>query len=96
MVSAHCAPRYGSRVSRLAIQARKVCASEAFKHSPVCQKVSNSGAQSLRAFSLRRQGALANCRFGANPIHEDSEIRALSYRLTTRSSMRANDYLWLP
>ena|SRR3990167_312293 len=49
------APRYGSRVSWTE-QARIVCATEASKRPQSRQKVSNSVVQSIRAFSLRRQG----------------------------------------
>lgn len=44
-------------------------------------------------FYLRRQGALAGCRSGENPIHREIEIQALTHRLSTWSSMRANEYL---
>lgn len=45
-----------------------------------------------RAFS--RQGASVSCRIAGEP--KTARIDALSYRLTTSSSMRANDYLWPP
>ena len=41
-----------------------------------------------------RQGALASRRISGEPKTE--RIDALTYRLSTSSSMRANDYLWLP
>lgn len=43
------------------------------------------------ARSLRRQGALASCRIAGEP--KSARIRATSNRLTTRSSMRDNEYL---
>ena len=38
-------------------------------------------------------GRVRNWRFGPNPEHEGCQIRATSHPFSTRSSMRANEYL---
>ena len=84
------APRYGSRICRSRITGSYSLCLGSLKAPSTRPQVSNIKAQSLRAFSLRRDSAL---QVVANSYAHVGEIQALTHRLSTWSRLRANEYL---
>lgn len=88
------APRIGNRVSSLGNQSKSLVegASKSLKAPPKPPKGFHSSVPLLRGFCFSASsGRVSFMPFAGEP--KSAEIQALSDRLTTWSSMRANEYL---